>query len=711
MLSRHEAKGSEKMAMKKYKPSNGDLRNLLRILRIDDYKSKRTELRAAALIVLKRTLSASKVEELLDNSSVIPPKTKRSHAGLRDVLSMRAMIDVCGTGGVGVEKMMTALLLPEDCGVKSSRSHSGYEVGTHVEMETEEQWLDFLVSKYGGEIEDVEEAGGVEVTPREFSGEQQEAHNALMHMLRSYSQSGLAAIMTAACQKHHRLGGEDLTPRDAFDDMLSFASKEVRGFWSEGRLNDLTEVLATKGTAVLATATLGYLNKKLRGQTLEEVAATEAKARSVATAKVVVQLKAMEELTGPVMTEEAKGSESMTTKTYEIKDEDKRQLVDLSLKSAGLPGISDLLAEAAKGAALEAVKVELEAQVSKLKSEAAMVVAAPAKIERTGSGEVPSGEIVVKNAADIFGVKGAKRFAFEFNIPTFEWEGEHPHVEVVDEDYVVREDLLLPVLLSLLNNEPTWLWGHTGTGKTTGLLQILARLKWPNYRVNLDGEMTRMDMMGKDVIRQEAGASVSEFQEGVFPRYLKEPYVLILDEFDAIRETVSYAVQRVLENDGLILTEDGGRVVQPHPMSRIFATANTVGQGDEDGLYPAVRPQSSATLDRFVRFVKVDYLEPEQRLKLIKLAGRGLEDPEVEMIGKYVTEHIQAFAESNSIMLPISPRGFCAMAKVAGQMAVLSKTEKQRKQAIRLAAEYTILNRATPQDLAVLNGIVDRVFG
>lgn len=311
-----------------------------------------------------------------------------------------------------------------------------------------------------------------------------------------------------------------------------------------------------------------------------------------------------------------------------------------------------------------------------------------------------------KPAAEVFGLERGKE-TFGFQVPVWTWEHAHPHVPVIDPDYIFRPHELMELLIGLIGNDPTYLVGHTGTGKTTLVLQVCARLGWPVFRINFDSEITRLDLIGRDTLVEVDGVTVSRFVDGVIPTYMGLPYVMVYDEFDFIRPDVAYVMQRVLENDRLVITEDGGRVVTPHPMSRIVATGNTKGQGDEHGMYQGARPQSLALLDRFTNWIEVDYLEDEQRRELIRKAAPGLDTYSVNVIGNYVTEHLEAF-KTSQVVQPLSPRGYKALAKrVETMKGMFPKT--QEATAWKRAFESTVLAKANVQDAVVLRGIFNRV--
>ena len=150
--------------------------------------------------------------------------------------------------------------------------------------------------------------------------------------------------------------------------------------------------------------------------------------------------------------------------------------------------------------------------------------------------------------------------------------------------------------------------GAHGTGKTTHVEQVAARLNWPTVRINLDGHITRMDLVGRDAVIVRDGHQVTEFQEGMLPWALQRPVALVFDEFDAGRPDVMFVIQRVLERDGKLTLLDQNRVITPHPFFRLFATANTVGLGDLTGLYAGTNVLNQAQMDRWNIVTRLDYL-------------------------------------------------------------------------------------------------------
>jgi cobaltochelatase CobS len=338
---------------------------------------------------------------------------------------------------------------------------------------------------------------------------------------------------------------------------------------------------------------------------------------------------------------------------------------------------------------------ELANAISRMTKELASKPFEDAKV--VGDGTIPNGKIVMKNVGDVF----PDLTKVEMQVPVWEWDGVHPDVPAIDPHYIFREELLVKALYAIISNQRMYLQGHTGAGKTTLIEQIAAHLNWPFTRINFDSEITRMDLIGRDTLQD--GKSV--FVDGMLPRAMSGPYICVFDELDFCRPDVSYVMQAALEGNGLNITEDGGRVVYPHEQFRMFGTGNTVGQGDEHGMYQGARPQSLAFLDRFTIWAKVDYLSDEERKNLVKRHFPMLAEEEINVIGKYTTEHLDAF-EKAKVLQPISPRGMLAIAR---SVMFFNSIYPKDKKNMHRALTQTIVDRATEADAAVLKGLVDRV--
>jgi cobaltochelatase CobS len=207
-----------------------------------------------------------------------------------------------------------------------------------------------------------------------------------------------------------------------------------------------------------------------------------------------------------------------------------------------------------------------------------------------------------------------KAFA-NFQIPAFDQVSDL--VPTVDPSYQLNPEATLAILAGFAYNRRVMLQGMHGTGKSTHIEQVAARLNWPCLRINLDGQITRMDLIGKDMITLEDGKQVTRFQEGLIPWSLQRPIALILDEYDAGQPDVMFVIQRMLEREGRLTLLDQNRVIEPNPAFRIFATSNTVGLGNWNGLYQGTQLLNHGQMDRWDIVAALNYLEPEEEEKIL----------------------------------------------------------------------------------------------
>jgi cobaltochelatase CobS len=221
------------------------------------------------------------------------------------------------------------------------------------------------------------------------------------------------------------------------------------------------------------------------------------------------------------------------------------------------------------------------------------------------------------SARDVFGIDS------DLQVPALREPDEH--VPDIDSAYRFEESVTLALLAGFMRNRRVLIQGLHGTGKSTHIEQVAARLNWPCVRVNLDGQLSRMDLIGRDSVTLRDGQQVTEFQEGILPWAIQRPVALVLDEYDAGRPDVMFVIQRILEHDGKLTLLDQNRVISPHPQFRLFATANTVGLGNLNGLYHGVQRLNHAQIDRWNIVVSLDHLPPEVEADIV--ASRV---PEVE---------------------------------------------------------------------------------
>lgn len=328
-------------------------------------------------------------------------------------------------------------------------------------------------------------------------------------------------------------------------------------------------------------------------------------------------------------------------------------------------------------------------------------VALPTEVVSTDA-TIPNGKVKTIRAWEVFATEDLRNEVFvngspepegfEFDIPMMEWDAPHPNVPEIDPDHKFDLATMKPLLWALATGKNAYLHGHSGTGKTTDVHQVAARLGWPIFRVNMDSEMSRVDLIGRETLRQENGTTVSQFVEGVLPTAMQMGAIFEADEVDFGRSDVMYAFQSMLEEGGTLrLTEDGGRIVKPHPLFRVVATANTKGQGDETGCYQGARVQSAAFLDRFTVWIEKEYLKPKIEAKVIKAKVPDCGDKAISQLIKIAGEMRKAFV-NGEIMTTVSPRGLIT---AAAMFTTLGDTKDNLQTAVR----HCISGRCTDVDV------------
>ena len=213
------------------------------------------------------------------------------------------------------------------------------------------------------------------------------------------------------------------------------------------------------------------------------------------------------------------------------------------------------------------------------------------------------------NVREVFGID------VDMECPAFSQADER--VPDLDPTYVFDPDTTLAILAGFAFNRRVMVQGYHGTGKSTHIEQVAARLKWPCIRINLDAHISRIDLIGRDAIVLRDGKQVTEFREGLLPWALQTPTALVFDEYDAGRPDVMFVLQRILERDGKFTLTDQNRVISPHPFFRLFATANTVGLGNLNGLYHGAQRLNHAQVDRWNIVASLNYLPHEEEVAIV----------------------------------------------------------------------------------------------
>lgn len=230
--------------------------------------------------------------------------------------------------------------------------------------------------------------------------------------------------------------------------------------------------------------------------------------------------------------------------------------------------------------------------------------------EMQHEGGIPSGvPDTTVSVRETFGID------FDMEVPAFSQSCEY--VPDLDESYRFDRDTTLAILAGFKHNRRVMIQGYHGTGKSTHIEQVAARLNWPCIRINLDSHVSRIDLIGKDAIVLKDGKQVTEFREGLLPWALQHPVALVFDEYDAGRADVMFVIQRVLEVQGKLTLLDQNRVIRPHPAFRLFATANTIGLGDTTGLYHGTQQINQGQMDRWNIVATLNYLPHEQEESIV----------------------------------------------------------------------------------------------
>jgi cobaltochelatase CobS len=300
----------------------------------------------------------------------------------------------------------------------------------------------------------------------------------------------------------------------------------------------------------------------------------------------------------------------------------------------------------------------------------------------------PDKEISVR---DVFGIDT------DMMVPAFSQADER--VPDLDESYVFDPDTTLAILAGFAYNRRVMVQGYHGTGKSTHIEQVAARLNWPCIRINLDAHISRIDLIGRDAIVLRDGLQVTEFREGLLPWALQHPVALVFDEYDAGRPDVMFVIQRVLETEGKLTLLDQNRVIRPNPWFRLFSTANTVGLGDTTGLYHGAQAINQAQLDRWNIVVGLNYLPAETEQQIVKSKNPETDDKVIADMVRVADLTRQGFVNGD-ISTVMSPRTVITWA----QNAAIFKD-------VGMAFRLSFLNRCDEAERMLVAEYYQRVFG
>ncbi len=215
-------------------------------------------------------------------------------------------------------------------------------------------------------------------------------------------------------------------------------------------------------------------------------------------------------------------------------------------------------------------------------------------------------------------IDAKKTFGFNVNFEVKAFEKPSEFTPKIDENYVFDHDTTLSILAGFVYNQRVLVQGLHGTGKSTHIEQVASRLNWPCIRVNFDSQITRLDLVGKDIITIKNGKQITEFKEGIIPFALRNNIALVFDEYDAIRTDVSFIIQRLLEEEGKFSLLEENEVILPSENFRLFATSNTLGLGDDLGIYHGTNLINQAQMDRWNIVSSLNYLSEEKEIEILQ---------------------------------------------------------------------------------------------
>jgi cobaltochelatase CobS len=289
----------------------------------------------------------------------------------------------------------------------------------------------------------------------------------------------------------------------------------------------------------------------------------------------------------------------------------------------------------------------------------------------------------------------------ELQVPAFSQAGEH--VPDIDDAYRFDRDTTLAILAGFAYNRRVMIQGYHGTGKSTHIEQVAARLNWPCIRINLDSHISRIDLVGKDAIVLSDGKQVTQFREGLLPWAIQHPMALVFDEYDAGRPDVMFVIQRVLEVEGKLTLLDQNRVIRPHKYFRLFSTTNTVGLGDTTGLYHGTQQINQGQMDRWNIVATLNYLPHDTEIEIVLAKAPYFDNEE----GRRMVHAMVALAE-------LTRSGFINgdISTVMSPRTVITWAENVRIfNDVAFAFRLTFLNKCDEVERATVAEYFQRCFG
>jgi len=306
--------------------------------------------------------------------------------------------------------------------------------------------------------------------------------------------------------------------------------------------------------------------------------------------------------------------------------------------------------------------------------------------------KMPDTEISVRDA---FGIDS------DWMVPAYSEKTEH--VPAIDSTYLFDEQTTMAILAGYAFNRRVMVSGYHGTGKSTHIEQVGARLNWPTVRINLDSHISRIDLLGKDAIVVRDGQQITEFHDGILPWALQNNIALVFDEYDAGRPDVMFVIQRVLEVDGRLTLLDQNRVITPHAAFRLFSTTNTIGLGDTSGLYHGTQQINQGQMDRWSIVTTLNYLPHDNEVDIVLAKTKAWQNAEGrEKISKMVrvADLTRAAFINGDLSTVMSPRTVLTWAENTVIFDDLA-----------LAFRLTFLNKCDELERNLVSEFYQRAFG
>lgn len=291
----------------------------------------------------------------------------------------------------------------------------------------------------------------------------------------------------------------------------------------------------------------------------------------------------------------------------------------------------------------------------------------------------------------LFGLKS------DWDVPCFADKNEH--VPEIDPHYQFDEKATKAILAGFAFNRRVFVHGLHGTGKSSHIEQVAARLNWPLVRINLDSAISRTDLLGRDQIVLQDGEPVTSFQEGLLPWALQHNIALVFDEYDAGRPDVMFVLQRVLEAEGALTLLDQNRVIKPHSHFRLFATANTTGAGDPTGLYTGTHTLNQGQMDRWDMVVPLSFMAPKVEASLVKSKTQLQDDDTIQKMISFATLARESFRQGE-LSIILSPRGVLSWAHNTSIFGNVGE-----------AFHLSFANRCDESEQPVIAELYQRAFG